>query len=445
MIMSKYIWVAALALLVSISIPTVATASPWGASYFPNVPLTTHDGKTVHFFEDLIKDKVVAINFIYTSCPDSCPLETAHLASVQDILGDRMGKDVFFYSISIDPEVDTPARLKEYRERFGAKWMFLTGKKTDIIKLRKKLGLYVEEIQKEGSNNHNISMIIGNQKTGRWMKRAPTENPHLLADQLGNWLTGWKAKTAKGGDYSDAPKIRQITRGEQLFRTRCTSCHSIKGKDPVGALGPDLLAVTKRRDKQWLFDWLKAPDQMLKKKDPIAMKLYKRYDNLAMPNQRLSQEEATDLLTYIESETNRLMGIKTKNIAEKPKVVKSAGDVVAIMDAWVREAHPKARVNAGYMTLINTDSEDIKLVKVESKAFKTIEAHKMASVDGLMEMHHVKDLTIPANGKIQFGPGGMHLMMMGPKEHLEKGQKVDMTLTFKSGKKQIISVLVADR
>jgi protein SCO1/2 len=181
--MNKYFWVATLALLIIGNSPILKAASPWGEDYFPNVPLVTHEGKTVNFFDDLIKDKVVAINFIYTHCPDSCPLETAQLARVQKIMGDRLGNDVFFYSITIDPEKDTPSVLKEYRDRFKARWTFLTGKKEDIVLLRRKLGLFIEEIQ-DGSNNHNVSLIIGNQKTGRWMKRSPFENPHVLADQL---------------------------------------------------------------------------------------------------------------------------------------------------------------------------------------------------------------------------------------------------------------------
>jgi len=64
--------------------------SVWGANYFPNVPLITHTGEIVHFFDDLIKDKVVAINFIYTTCPDACPMETARLLEVHELIGDRM-------------------------------------------------------------------------------------------------------------------------------------------------------------------------------------------------------------------------------------------------------------------------------------------------------------------------------------------------------------------
>ena len=447
--MCKCFWVAAFAVFFLAGIPGLSYATPWGANYFPNVPLVTDEGKTVHFFDDLIEDKVVVINFIYTSCPDTCPLETAQLVRVQKLMGDRLGKDVFFYSISIDPKNDTPEVLKEYKQRFKANWTFLTGEKADIIKLRKKLGLYIDEIQ-DGSNNHNVNMIIGNQKTGRWMKRSPFENTHVLADQIGNWLTGWKA-TPKGDSYANAPKLRNIPRGEQIYRTRCASCHSLTGNELAGALGPDLLGVNQRREKRWLFDWLKAPDQMLKKKDPIAIALYKQYNNLAMPNMRLNQEEAVVLLDYIKDETHRLQEGPVLAASETPVTSaftvgqKPSGDVVAIMNAWVREAHSAARMNAGYMTLVNAGSEELALVKVESDAFDNIEVHEMVSVDGLMEMREVTDMVIPAKGQIYFEPGGKHLMLMGPRKHLTKGQKVDMTLTFKSGKKQTVSVQVAAR
>src|SRR5476651_2114272 len=118
--------------------------SQWGANYFPNVVLTTQNGKKVHFYDDLIKGKIVVIDLIYTHCKDMCPLETARLAQVQRLLGDRVGKDIFFYSISIDPKQDTPEVLKAYAEKFhaGPGWLFLTGKEEDILLISKKLGLY---------------------------------------------------------------------------------------------------------------------------------------------------------------------------------------------------------------------------------------------------------------------------------------------------------------
>ena len=197
-------------------LPPLNAKTPWGENYFPNIPLTTQDGESVRFFDDVIKDKIVAINFIYTTCPDTCPLETAQLVKVQEILGDRVGKDVFFYSITIDPKNDTTSVLKEYKERFRANWTFLTGEQSDITKLRKKLGLYIQEIQ-DGSNNHNVNMIIGNQSTGRWMKRSPFENPYVLADQLGNWLPGWKAPPNSGTDLCKRSKVTKYLSGENGF------------------------------------------------------------------------------------------------------------------------------------------------------------------------------------------------------------------------------------
>ena len=285
--------------------------SRWGANYFPNVPLVTHEGKSVRFFDDLLKDKVVAINFIYTSCQDTCALETARLANVQRILGDRVGKDVFMYSITIDPEHDTPEVLQEYAKKFqvGPGWLFLTGKEADITLLRRKLGLYIEEIQ-DGSNNHNLSLIMGNQSTGRWMKRSPFENPYVLATQMGDWLHNWKRPNLAKNGYADAPKLRNISRGETLFRTRCTSCHTIGEGDRVGpdrnTVGPDLLGVTEQRDEAWLGRWLAAPDKMLAEKDPIAMELYAKYNNVLMPNMRLNKLEVASLIDYMDGESRRV-------------------------------------------------------------------------------------------------------------------------------------------
>jgi protein SCO1/2 len=436
-------YLTAIGLIALLSTPETASSSPWGADYFPNVPLITQDGETVRFFDDLIQDKIVAINFIYTTCPDSCPLETAQLVRVQRILGDRLGEDIFFYSISIEPDVDTPAVLKEYRERFGARWTFLTGDEADIIQLRRKLGLYVEEIQ-DGSNNHNLNMIIGNQTTGRWMKRSPMENPYVLADQLGNWLDGWK-RPPEGEDYSKAPKLRSISNGEQLFRTRCQTCHTVTGDEPADALGPDLLGVTSRRDKSWLLNWLRAPDQMLEAEDPIAMELLARYGNVAMPNMRLNRQEAGDLLDYLAAEGERLLGSAEKTSTRASAPPAADGDVVAIMNAWVRETDAKATVNAGYMTLINVGPSDVTLVRVESPSFDAVEVHEMARVDGLMKMRELTDLVIPANQQARFAPGGKHLMMKKPRQHFQVGDAVDLTLIFKSGRQQTVSVNVASR
>jgi len=289
---------------------TVAGASRkktvWGKNYFPNSTLITQDGEKVKFFDDLIKDKVVAINFIFTTCEDSCPLETARMKQVKEILGERVGRDIFFYSISIDPETDTPAVLKAYKKKFniGPDWIFLTGNEADIINLRKKLGLYLDYIQTDegDSEDHNLNLIIGNQSTGRWMKRSPFENPYILASQIGDWLHNWKTTAVAKNSYADAPRLRQFDPGEVLFRTRCSSCHQF-GKDGVG---PDLLAVTRNRDRVWLARWLKEPDKMLAEKDPLAMSLFSQY-KIAMPNMRLTERDIEDIIGYMAAETERLL------------------------------------------------------------------------------------------------------------------------------------------
>src|SRR5206468_891561 len=135
------LWLVAVMLTAPGAVRARADNSRQGPGYFPNVTLTTQDGASVRFYDDLIKGKIVAINLIYTTCKYACPLETARLSQVAKLLGDRMGRDIFFYSITIDPDVDTPAVLKEYAAKYqaGPGWTFLTGKKDDIETISKKL------------------------------------------------------------------------------------------------------------------------------------------------------------------------------------------------------------------------------------------------------------------------------------------------------------------
>lgn len=286
--------------------------SVWGANYFPNVPLITHEGETVRFFDDLIKDKVVAINFIYTTCPDACPMETARLLEVQQLLGDRMGQDVFFYSVTIDPEHDTQPVLEKFAKdwEIGPGWTFLTGKEEDITRLRKKLGVYIEEIQGPDSRDHNLSLVIGNQSTGRWMRRSPFENAYVLAKQIGGELHNWKIASTTQRDYEKAPKLRNISKGETLFRTRCEACHTIGDGDVVELaarrIGPDLYKITEQRDRRWLERWLAEPDKMLAEKDPLTMALLAKYNNVPMPNMQLNPVEVQALLEHIEEASARV-------------------------------------------------------------------------------------------------------------------------------------------
>ena len=280
--------------------------SAWGVNYFPNVELVTQDGKKVRFYDDLIKDKVFAINFIYTRCTDSCPLETAALRKVQKALGDRMGKDVVFYSISIDGDRDKPDELKDYAERFnvGPGWTFLTGRPEDVTLLRQKLGMYRSDGPAEKAlNEHGISILMGNEQAGQWIKRSPFEETKALVRVLGTRLQSKSTATLMGNHEAD--RVPAQSSGEALFRSNCEVCHSIGKED---GLGPGLQGVTKMRDRAWLTRWIKTPDKVLADKDPIAVDLYNRYKKILMPNLRLSDSEVEELIIYMDASSKEVKG-----------------------------------------------------------------------------------------------------------------------------------------
>jgi protein SCO1/2 len=306
---SRPVWLAAhfmLPLLLCLVAPVQQAASSGrGAGYFPNVPLTTHDGRSVRFYDDLISEKVVVINFIFTTCPDSCPAETAKLRQVQRELGARVGDDIFMYSISIDPEHDTPEVLAEYRDKFDLApgWIFLTGKEDDIILLRKKLGLYMEEIQSD-DGDHNLSFIVGNDSTGKWIKRSPFDDPRVLAKLIGYDLFEGQVPRIGAKSYRDVPAAPEFSTASYLFRTRCESCHTIGGGET--RLGPDLIGIGERRSRDWLVRWIKEPDKMIQEGDPEALELFERYQRIAMPNLRLEDEQVDALIDYIDQESRAL-------------------------------------------------------------------------------------------------------------------------------------------
>ena len=266
----------------------------YGASYFPNVPLVTQDGKTVRFYDDLLKGKSVAVNIIYTSCTDECPLETARLAQLQRLLGERMGKDIFFYSISIDPKNDTPQVLKAYMEKFGVGpgWTFLTGDAADIRAVTKKLGLsrYSDAANKDG---HTAILMVGDVPGGQWVRHSAVDNPEFLASSLATFF-GWRDTTAKS--YTEARPL-SVGGGEYLFASRCSACHSIGQGDKMG---PDLLGVTARRERTWLLRYVQVPDQVLASGDPIAKALNEKYQKARMPNVGLGGADAAAIVSYLE-------------------------------------------------------------------------------------------------------------------------------------------------
>ena len=165
---------ALLAVLAMSCLCAIGAQARWGKGYLPNATVITHDGKTLQFYDDLIKDKIFVISFLFTTCKDICPLATARLAELQEKLGDSMGRDIFFYSISIDPETDTPERLKQYADAFraGPGWLFLTGKPEDIHAIRYKLGDRSQVL-----SEHRNEVLLGNGATGEWARNNALRRP----------------------------------------------------------------------------------------------------------------------------------------------------------------------------------------------------------------------------------------------------------------------------
>ena len=159
---------------------------------FLNVALTTHEGREVRFYDDLIQGKTVLLSIMYTVCAAEaiCPLGTANLVAVQEILGPRVGRDIFMYSISLDPENDTPGVLKSYAKAFGVKpgWEFLTGKKEDIERLRRNLG-YVDPdpVVDKDPSQHSGMVRFGIEPLERWTGCPILTQPKWIAKYIA-WL-----------------------------------------------------------------------------------------------------------------------------------------------------------------------------------------------------------------------------------------------------------------
>ncbi len=139
--------------------------------HFPNVPVITHEGRRVLFYDDLIKDKKVILNFMFATCEKACPLVTTNLVKVQKMLHDRIGHDIFMYSITLSPEVDTPKKLREYAEMHGVQggWQFLTGKPADIELLRRSLGFTQRNPVRDADKTNHIGIIrFGTEASMRW-------------------------------------------------------------------------------------------------------------------------------------------------------------------------------------------------------------------------------------------------------------------------------------
>jgi protein SCO1/2 len=183
---------------------TSASSATPAQKYFTDVELVDQDGRKVRFYSDVLKGKTVIVNAFFTTCTSVCPPMNRNMEKIQAALGDRVGRDVLLVSISVDPETDTPARLKEYSQKFhaGAGWLFLTGKKENVDWALYKVGQYVEDKQ-----DHTTVFIVGNEATGLWKKAFGMAKPAELIQIVESVANdNGETKTAGKGETKTADK-----------------------------------------------------------------------------------------------------------------------------------------------------------------------------------------------------------------------------------------------
>ncbi|HEX9191406.1 MAG TPA: SCO family protein, partial [Candidatus Deferrimicrobiaceae bacterium] len=146
-----------------------------------DLPLLDQDGKTVRFRSDVVGDRIVVVDTFFTTCTLICPILGAIFMELQELAGDRLGKDVALLSISVDPLTDIPPRLKKYSEQWEARpgWIFLTGGKPDVDRVLTGLGLYAADFA-----DHPSTFLVGDGKTGEWTRFYGFATPEQLMEKV---------------------------------------------------------------------------------------------------------------------------------------------------------------------------------------------------------------------------------------------------------------------
>lgn len=167
----------------------------------PDVALRDQDGKPVHFYSDLVKGRVVAINFIFTTCTTICPPLGATFAGIQKLAAGRAGRDFTLISVSVDPVTDTPERLKSWSAKFGARpgWTLVTGPKKDVDRLLSALGAGTARPQ-----DHTPLVLIGNEATGSWTRASGLAAPEKLVGVIEGMISGSTAATVPAAPAAEA-------------------------------------------------------------------------------------------------------------------------------------------------------------------------------------------------------------------------------------------------
>jgi protein SCO1/2 len=195
--------------------------------HLPNVELITQDSKKVRFYDDLIKDRRVVIQFMFARCKDICPVITHHLVEVQRMLDGRVGRDIFFYSITLSPEEDSPRDLKAFAKKHGVGpgWTFLTGKPDDILLLRKSLGFFYNDPKEDADrNNHSGMVVVGTEPLMRWAMCQGGADPKWIATVIRTEVDAPFQGSVNGIKQTD-PAVRVQMKGPMNKAAPATHVH----------------------------------------------------------------------------------------------------------------------------------------------------------------------------------------------------------------------------
>ena len=159
-----------------------AAAEEKARKFFTDLEVVDQNGNKLRFYSDVLKGRVVLINFIFTNCPDACPMMTHKLMQVRSMMVPAIKDDVWFISVSVDPERDTPEAMKAFAEKQGvdeSRWIFLTGDKKNLEYLVRKLGQYTPDVEA-----HTTLMLAGNTITRHWTRVMPMLTPPDIAQKM---------------------------------------------------------------------------------------------------------------------------------------------------------------------------------------------------------------------------------------------------------------------
>lgn len=162
--------------------PLVAGGTHDAQTYFTDTLLRTQDGREVRFYSDVLKDRVVLLNVVFTHCKDACPLITRKLRDVRDALGEERASQITFVTLTSDPQNDTPEVLKAFTRQQGVEspnWLFLTGDKANVDLVLARLGQL-----SASPEQHSTLLIAGDVAAKRWSKIRPDASVPAIAQRL---------------------------------------------------------------------------------------------------------------------------------------------------------------------------------------------------------------------------------------------------------------------